>query len=1318
MALQPLTPLGQSAARRVSTGGLSAYGSTPEEAERNLLEKIGMGALSTLGMAGNLLDLPGSMVRDVLVGENPFDQWASPLQAENRATGSDVLTKLFGMRKNKETGFVPLEDPGEFGRDVARLGAEIVLDPLSYLTFGGAALTKSGKAAQKAGLLEYLPRLAKNNKMGMRQARTTMTADDLLKVAPEEAAFKYAEKANPGGITDEILQSGERLGHTVGFGLPFGQNIGGVNLGPIGSTYNKAADALTGYLGQLKPVRHTRKLFDNRVLNQHDPILQEIAEERTLGQKFSDSKAVKKWLEKQDDSNPIFEKFAEQYGDKVTPDYDWRVDPREIGRWKKDEGVLAEFEAEQARAIADRAEREMDIMAPIVKQFKKDFPDFMDRLRKQGDHEIESLIDHDLMLDEFNRRVMGNDRWYNEGNIYGTGELSDFLQAPKRKAYKPRTLTEIAEEARREAIAAGRDVQNPDLFVPGDIVEALDKGNFGRVHEITSENKTTVYFRNPETGAEAFVPLNNKQLKRRWTGQSKEAEVYAQEVRRKVFDKVVKLTGETNDVNLAFRKILGTTDDISPELGAEILQHAGEMRDANAAVLSALEEKGIMVSWLKDADADYGIEHFPRFVNPKVAEQRGLQNAPRLLPTEAGFMQARQIETRDLPEFVANQLHLGQKYRTDNGAKNIQRDFDEWLNPGYRDYKGEVIGKEGHAQALAKFLKGTKAGELYTQDYLKNFLQYQQQAELLNTTADAIHDVLQRHGTDAAGPGMVSIDQALEVAGLDPINSKTYFRQRHGVDASSRYVPEDLIPQLKGVMDIGKSPEWATGIGKTIDKFNKMFKSWVTLPFPGFAFRNHTSGQHMNLASGFVNGFGDLAAYTSAYGRMFKLQKMARENPAALKDADRKLLQNMLAYRVISPHGFEDIDLSSVAIQSRPTNPIADIIPPGVSVPGVGDSGRTLWRKAKGRVAENSDTGLSSMEGKLGSAARTARTAVTTVTDAGATLNSLVEWQNRGAMFSYLVEKKGWSPQAAAQKVSDLQLDYSAMSDFEKSTMRRAVPFYAFTRKIVPQLIETIRTQPGGALAQTIRTTNQGGEDPNRPLPDYVAQTSAIPLGEREDGSQSFLTGFGFAHEVPLQYLGGGLRGAGVEALSQLNPLIKGPLEYFTGESFFQRGPLGGRDIDDLDPTVGRILTQAGLQDEKPSGQAKPVFGSQLAENVIANSPASRTLTTLRMLLDPRKREETAAFPGDALAMNLLTGARVSDVTPVSQDALVRDTIQAMVKQEGGKSFETARFSNKIIERAEQQDPEQADRMRAFNAYLNLLAKRARERAKERAAKG
>lgn len=112
--------------------------------------------LDVLAGAGNLLDLPGSSLRDILAGRNPFDQWATPFSGDNRATGRDVLQPFLGA--NQETGMAGwLDNPMEGFKDIAGFGAEVLLDPLNLIPAGavsralrGRKGTRSANAAMKA----------------------------------------------------------------------------------------------------------------------------------------------------------------------------------------------------------------------------------------------------------------------------------------------------------------------------------------------------------------------------------------------------------------------------------------------------------------------------------------------------------------------------------------------------------------------------------------------------------------------------------------------------------------------------------------------------------------------------------------------------------------------------------------------------------------------------------------------------------------------------------------------------------------------------------------------------------------------------------------------------------------------------------------------------------------------------------------------------------------------------------------------------------------------------------------------------------------
>lgn len=89
--------------------------------------------LNGISAIGNVVDLPASSVRDMIGGENPFDQWATPFHSENRLSGRDML---------RNRGLVGQHDT--WGNFAAGLGAELALDPLNLIGTGALGhLTKS-----------------------------------------------------------------------------------------------------------------------------------------------------------------------------------------------------------------------------------------------------------------------------------------------------------------------------------------------------------------------------------------------------------------------------------------------------------------------------------------------------------------------------------------------------------------------------------------------------------------------------------------------------------------------------------------------------------------------------------------------------------------------------------------------------------------------------------------------------------------------------------------------------------------------------------------------------------------------------------------------------------------------------------------------------------------------------------------------------------------------------------------------------------------------------------------------------------------------
>jgi hypothetical protein len=169
--------------------------------------------MDILAGAGNLLDLPGSSLRDLLSGRNPFDQWATPFSDVNRASGRDVLQPFLGA--NEETGMSGwMDNPMEGFKDIAGFGAEVLLDPLNLVPLGAVGKALRGrKAARSANAAMKAERGGKyamvNPKVAGRVASeaapvVSPVADNPMRLlgytpAPENPMFPGVEIMHHGG---------------------------------------------------------------------------------------------------------------------------------------------------------------------------------------------------------------------------------------------------------------------------------------------------------------------------------------------------------------------------------------------------------------------------------------------------------------------------------------------------------------------------------------------------------------------------------------------------------------------------------------------------------------------------------------------------------------------------------------------------------------------------------------------------------------------------------------------------------------------------------------------------------------------------------------------------------------------------------------------------------------------------------------------------------------------------------------------------------------------------------------------------------------
>lgn len=317
--------------------------------------------------------------------------------------------------------------------------------------------------------------------------------------------------------------------------------------------------------------------------------------------------------------------------------------------------------------------------------------------------------------------------------------------------------------------------------------------------------------------------------------------------------------------------------------------------------------------------------------------------------------------------------------------------------------------------------------------------------------------------------------------------------------------------------------------------------------------------------------------------------------------------------------------------------------------------------------------------------------------------------------------KRGADPEEASRIANALQIDYrpQAYSETEKKLLKRAFPFYSFSSRMMPQVIKELAEEPGGRLAQFIKASAQASQDDDL-LPPHVTQGLSVPVhklpaaiqalvGSDDPENKRYLTGLGLMHEDPLGFAGGA-KDAGMEVLSRLNPLVKGPLELITGQSFFQRGIDGkGRPLSEMDPPLGRLLSNVRQLATGEEGATEPVRLGGLIEAVSANSPLSRLVSTAKTLTDPRKKIYSNGKIDVSALVNAASGLKFSDITPYQQDRVLQEAINARLEELGGKAI--GRVAVPEYLRAAL-PPEQQDELDELKALMAMLQKKKDARAK------
>jgi hypothetical protein len=275
------------------------------------------------------------------------------------------------------------------------------------------------------------------------------------------------------------------------------------------------------------------------------------------------------------------------------------------------------------------------------------------------------------------------------------------------------------------------------------------------------------------------------------------------------------------------------------------------------------------------------------------------------------------------------------------------------------------------------------------------------------------------------------------------------------------------------------------------------------------------------------------------------------------------------------------------------------------------------------------------------------------------------------------------------------------LTPFERKTIRKIVPWWAFNSRIGAYTVRSLAANPGGRYAQTIRAINDlQATTEDSYIPTALRQRFAIRVPEfadRAGGPKSYLTdidlpGIDVLNMVRLGYqpdILGSLLQTGQNTMGELaqqaNPLIRSVAELATGQDFFSKRPIE-QAVTPYD-TLYRSITGDKY------ARINPLVRSALANAVSAVPLGPRSVSLAANLADARV--PNVSFRAAKAAVNNLTGVKFQNVD-AEYEAL--DALQKIREQ-------NARYTNEFVQsyipkELEPRLPEETRRLNALSKQL------------------
>lgn len=1280
---------------------------SPEEEDSLVKDVLGYGGSALSGL-GAVLDTPGSSIRNMLVGRAP-----SVFDASQRVSGRDIW-EHYGVAPKNIEGFHPFAHPMDALWDVIGFGTEVATDPLTYLTLGTSkALSTSGQVLDKVGLLPTAKfageKLAEG--MGRRsqlvRSKFSNVYDDIEKLAnsggndlstltAKERLKDIRMAADASGTTvDALRASDDPLAYIARWKLgPIDYKFGsGAWAGNIAEQVDKIGHAIRSS----KPGRIAAEKFDYFSGGLKSLVGQKSAS--TVG------RAVESSVE---ELNTKFAKGMQQLeGLELIEPTNW-TDLRATfeGTYKLDDSTHQAIKKAFDEGIVSSEDEAIDYFAKQginLKDFDRAFDEnIANKLRGRG-------VDEQKIagLKDFIGNMKKDAETYRQ-EINRLGGDIDFLDDPTiewaRRTHTPKDAVPHRYENIRMRYFK---TTNPSNIARKDPLKRLlaTSERAGGSAAIEAGMRDPLLVGQITDNGWRFVDFMTTRRGRRF---KPHLDVYRQ------------LTRPLSEAEQLSMKQHLMADGLAHEDAIKVLEGAKEFQERAKHTWEKLHygsdvQLDRRAGLLKKSKQEIGANPFDEvkeYDNWSAWEDGFRGNNPEgQLPQAAESAYELGRRHKDIADFNANPNNknkittvLDEAEQADLAGLNARWEASEqfalmaegravpdagdlyWNSNVFFDMhraalnaKQQIAGLDGLYLAVGNgAIKQAEGANLRKDHRLLSFLEKQgngikdtdaaikNMAERLKGRAKELsipEDSLERLTNPEAMAEYIDEVGSLMDEGADLTNLvKDTMKADRAAVFDHLYVDSEFADDLAHVVELWKPTKQNIGrIMGFYDHWLNTLKTHLTTPHLAFHMRNNGTANWMQLVSGSFDpslGRWNPMAYVRPlkagwdFAVRGKMPKGWREHPwykgvdISEEDALMDLRAKVYGHRVSAPHeniGQEIVGASEEAERMFNANMLMGR---RSKVPEM-----SIWEQVDPR----------GHRGGLGPAARKSEEIGVDTNFVIRNMNKLssgVEDVNRFATF-WAKGMQGFTPERAGLISRTTHVDYRHLTNFERNVMRRIIPFYSFSRHMIPHQLNMLMHNPGGPVAQAIRAGNvaRSGEY----VPEFVGRGLAIPASGAPEGQKRFISGFDLPHELLNDYLvmprldtssvAGFMQSVaqwgGDELktlMGQTHPTIKGSLEWATGQQFYS-----GRDLADLDSNIGRMIQNA-------TGAENAPYVPNFIDQGLAMSPMARYMTTLRQLSDPRKQWL-------AKGANVVTGIKVRDVdVDKAARAATRDRLEELLR--------------------------------------------------------